>query len=176
MNLYIRYFNQEALTKSANEVIAFLHSIPEIIVDKAMEEDIKEYATSSNNYPKRYKVRPRVYFIIIKTEAETMQDFKQHKTQHDTKDEYTTPPISMLLQHKEGWYEGALDFKRVSTIPGTSKCQYIDTHVVVRCKATCAQECYDRIVEYFRERVDSRSQFPAAKGKNFQFEYLGMWK
>ena len=25
-------------------------------------------------------------------------------------------------------------------------------------------------------RVDSRSQFPSAKGKNFHFKYLGMWK
>ena len=24
--------------------------------------------------------------------------------------------------------------------------------------------------------VDSRSQFPSAKGKNFHFKYLGMWK
>ena len=24
--------------------------------------------------------------------------------------------------------------------------------------------------------VDSRSQFPSAKGKNFRFKYLGLWK
>ena len=33
-----------------------------------------------------------------------------------------------------------------------------------------------RIVEHLKERVDSRSQFPSAKGKNFHFRYLGMWK
>ena len=32
------------------------------------------------------------------------------------------------------------------------------------------------IVEHLKERVDSRSQFPSAKGKNFHFRYLGMWK
>jgi hypothetical protein len=31
-------------------------------------------------------------------------------------------------------------------------------------------------VDHLRERVDNRSQFPSAKGKNFKFRYLGMWK
>ena len=37
-------------------------------------------------------------------------------------------------------------------------------------------DCYNRIVDHLRERVDGRSQFPSAKGKNFRFKYLGMWK
>jgi len=37
-------------------------------------------------------------------------------------------------------------------------------------------DCYNRIVEHLRERVDPRSQFPSAKGKNFKFKYLGYWK
>jgi hypothetical protein len=31
-------------------------------------------------------------------------------------------------------------------------------------------------VEHLQERVDERSQFPSAKGKNFRFTYLGMAK
>lgn len=177
MNLYLRYFDQETLVENTDEAIDFLHSIPQISLTADLENDIREYAISSNNYPKRYKIRPRIYFIIIKTDAQTMQEFKEHKTvQLPAKESYAVPPISMLLQHRDGWYEGSLDFKRVTTIPGSTKCQYIDTNVIIRCKATCGQECYDRIVEYLRTRVDSRSQFPAAKGKNFSFKYLGMWK
>jgi hypothetical protein len=37
-------------------------------------------------------------------------------------------------------------------------------------------DCYNRIIEHLRERVDERSQFPSAKGKNFRFTYLGMAK
>jgi len=37
-------------------------------------------------------------------------------------------------------------------------------------------DCYQRIVDYLRERVDDRSQFPSAKGKNFKFRYLGKVK
>jgi hypothetical protein len=61
-------------------------------------------------------------------------------------------------------------------IPATGKHEYRDTHFVADVKAVSGQDCYNRIVEHLRARVDSRSQFPSAKGKNFQFKYLGMWK
>jgi hypothetical protein len=37
-------------------------------------------------------------------------------------------------------------------------------------------DCYNRIVDHLSQRVDPRSQFPAAKGKNFKFTYLGQCK
>jgi hypothetical protein len=43
-------------------------------------------------------------------------------------------------------------------------------------KAASGQDCYERIVDYLRDRVDERSQFPSAKGKNFRFTYLGKAK
>ena len=75
MNLYIRYFDREVLVNNADEAIAFLAGIDEIGMNPALEHDIRDYAASDVYYPKRYKVRPRVYFIIIKTEASTMNDF-----------------------------------------------------------------------------------------------------
>ncbi len=48
-------------------------------MDAELEADIRDYAASDVCYPKRYKVRPRVYFIVIKTAAATMQDFKDKK-------------------------------------------------------------------------------------------------
>ena len=80
MNLYIRYFEKEALVSSVDEAIDFLTDIPEIEMTNELADDIKDYAESNIFYPKRsHKVRPRVYFIIIKTEAATMTDFKQKK-------------------------------------------------------------------------------------------------
>ena len=43
-------------------------------------------------------------------------------------------------------------------------------------KAASGMDCYNRIVAHLAERVDRRSQFPSAKGKNFKFEYLGRCK
>ncbi len=183
MNLYIRYFNKEILVKSVDEALDFLRSIPEIGLTPSLEDDIREYAESEVMFPKRYKIRQRVYFIVIKTTAETMADFKQKKGIRPVLPENVTEKrdtpitnVSKLAEIRPGWYEGSLDFKRVVMIPTTGKHEYRDTRFVVQCKADSGQDCYNRIVEHLRSRVDHRSQFPSAKGKNFHFKYLGMWK
>jgi hypothetical protein len=178
MNLYIRYFDQETLVNSTDDAINFLSGIEEIGMNPMLEMDIREYADSDVLYPKRYKIRPRVYFIIIKTEAASMQDFKEKKAlRSDSVAEKTnTPAIVRLNEERFGWYEGSIDFKRVQMVPGTGKFQYRDTHFVACCKAMSGIDCYARIVDYLSQRVDSRSQFPSAKGKNFKFRYLGECK
>ena len=181
MNLYLRYFDRETLVQSVDDAIDFLNSIGEIGLDPELEADIRAYAASDVYYPKRYKVRPRVYFIIIKTEAATMQDFKEkrnvRKAEDGSKKERLESPVMMKLnEEREGWYEGTLDFKRVQMVPGTGKFQYRDTHFVAQVKAISGQDCYNRIIDHLRERVDERSQFPSVKGKNFRFRYLGRAK
>ena len=181
MNLYLRYFDQETLVNNVDEAIDFLSGISEVGMNPVLESDIRDYVASDVFYPKRYKVRPRVYFIIIKTEAKTMQDFKEKKAVRPVADENgkergVVPAVARLNEVKPGWYEGSIDFKRVVLIPATGKYEYRDTHYEAICKAASGQECYERIVDYLKSRVDSRSQFPSAKGKNFRFTYLGMWK
>ncbi len=178
MNLYIRYFDNEVLVNNVDDAIAFLADIDEIGMNAMLERDIRDYVASDVYYPKRYKVRPRVYFIIIKTEAQTMSDFKEKKAVRsaDVNDKSAMPVVSKLNEEHFGWYEGTLDFKRVLQVPGTSKFQYRDTRFVACCKAISGQECYNRIVDHLSQRVDARSQFPSAKGKNFKFRYLGSCK
>ena len=177
MNLYLRYFDSETLVSNVDDAIAFLAGIDEIGMDPLLEADIREYVASDVYYPKRYKIRPRVYFIIIKTEAATMQDFKEKKALHAAPElpheKAVSPSIVRLNEEQFGWYEGAIDFKRVLLVPGTGKFQYRDTHFVAQCKAMSGLDCYNRIVDYLRSRVDNRSQFPSAKGKNFRFRFLG---
>ena len=185
MNLYLRYFDKETLAHNVDEALAFLRSIPEIGMNSNIESDIRDYVASDVFYPKRYKVRQRVYSIIIKTTAATMLDFKQKKALHSSpqqnmlggdKRELPSTVMMRLNEERPGWYEGSLDFKRVVMIPSTGKHEYRDTHFVVQCKAMSGMDCYNRIVEHLRGRVDNRSQFPSAKVKNFHFKYLGMWK
>lgn len=181
MNLYIRYFDRETFVTNVDDALNFLRNIPEIDLDASLEADIREYAASDVCFPKRYKVRPRVYFIIIKTAAANMRDFKDKKALRPAS---STPSrlnpnvstVNRLNEEQPGWYEGTLDFKRVVLVPATGKHEYRDTHFVARVKAMSGLDCYNRIVDHLRERVDSRSQFPSSKGKNFQFRYLGMWK
>ena len=184
MNLYLRYFDKETLVTNVDDAITFLRSIQEIGMNPGLEADIRDYAASDVYYPKRYKVRQRVYFIIIKTTAATMLDFKQKKALHPVssggqmmdKRDLAATVVTRLNEERPGWYEGSLDFKRVVMIPSTGKHEYRDTHFVVQCKAMSGLDCYNRIVEHLKGRVDSRSQFPSAKGKNFHYKYLGMWK
>lgn len=180
MNLYLRYFDRETLVTNVDDAIAFLAGIDEIGMNPMLEEDIREYAESDIFYPKRYKIRPRVYFIIIKTEAATMQDFKEKKAIHagnaSMGGKPTPPALIRLNEERPGWYEGMIDFKRVLMVPGTGKFQYRDTQFVANVKAQSGMECYNRIIEHLRDRVDERSQFPSAKGKNFKFRYLGLAK
>ena len=183
MNLYLRYFDRETLVTSVDDAIEFLKGIDEIGMNPMLESDIREYVGSDVFYPKRYKIRPRVYFIIIKTEAGTMKDFKEKKAVRShlgdiipVKDQKNVPVLQKLNEEKPGWYEGTVDFKRVLMVPGTGKFQYRDTHFVAQVKAQSPMDCYNRIVEYLRSRVDDRSQFPSAKGKNFKFRYLGLAK
>jgi len=179
MNLYLRYFDKETLVTSIDEAINFLAGIDEIGMNPMLEADIREYVNSDVFYPKRYKVRPRVYFIIIKTEAQTMQDFKDKKAVRPAavaKERNASPVVMKLNENRFGWYECTMDFKRVLMVPGTGKFQYRDTRFVVQLKGNSGIDCYNRIVEHLRERVDERSQFPSAKGKNFHFTYLGQCK
>jgi hypothetical protein len=182
MNLYLRYFDKEILVNNVDEAIDFLANIDEIGMNPVLESDIRDYVASEVFYPKRYKIRPRVYFIIIKTEAATMQDFKEKKAVHASgeqiasRERAASPVLMKLNEIKSGWYEGVIDFKRVLLVPGTGKFQYRDTHFVAQVKAESGLDCYNRIVAHLQERVDERSQFPSVKGKNFKFRYLGRSK
>ena len=179
MNLYLRYFDKETLVKTVDDAIGFLVSIDEIGMSPEIEADIRDYVASDVLYPKRYKVRGRVYFIIIKTEAETMQDFKEKKALHATlaeKGHSESPILTKLNDVNVGWYEGVMNFKRVLMVPRTGKFQYRDTRFVAQVKAESGLDCYNRIVDHLRSRVDERSQFPSVKGKNFKFRFLGKAK
>ena len=145
MNLYLRYFDNETLVYNVEEAIDFLKSIPEIGMTPELEADVRDYIGSEVYYPKRYKVRPRVYFIIIKTEAATMMDFKQKKALRSNAPEgdhreTVAPAVARLSEKREGWYEASLTFKRVVLIPSTGKHEYRDTQFVANVKAFSGQD------------------------------------
>ena len=77
MNIYLRFFDSEILVNSLSEAIDFLQSIPEVDVDEFLVKDLTQYIESDVMYPKRYKVRGRAYFIVIKTMASTTSMVQQ---------------------------------------------------------------------------------------------------
>ena len=180
MNIYARYFDNDILVHNTDELLAFLSNIPEIRITQELINDINNYITSDITFPKRYKIRPRVYFILIKTTADTLEDFKNHKNtttatgNNSDTNNYKEQRITALTEQKPGWYKGTLTFKRVIPIPETGKFQYKDTTFTALTKSNSGQECYNTITNHLKSRsdIDSRSQFPSAKGNNFKFVYI----
>lgn len=188
MNIYARYFDQDILVYSFDELLEFLSSIPEIPITQRLVDDIRLYVESDMPYPKRYKIRPRVYFILIKTQAQSMEEFKAHRKDavQENDSNLQVAPIESLMNKKEikaaqlaevrlGWYLCSIVFKRVIQIANTVKFRYQDTSFQVYVQAESGLECYNRIVDHLKARpeVDLRSQFPSARGVNFSFEYVG---
>ena len=187
MNLYIRYFDEECVVASIEEALQFISTFQGFTITPAFVEDFREYVNSPMPYPKRYKVRARVYFIVIKTTAATLEEFKANGKGALEADGEVIETTRAFLRPKDqiqmrlndelpGWYEGTLHFKRVVAVPETGKFDYMDTTFTARVKAYSAQDCYNRIIDHLRTRsdVDPRSQFPSAKGKNYQYTYLGL--
>lgn len=190
MNIYARYFDQEALVYSYEELMDFLSSIPEIPVDQRLADDVRAYIESDMPYPRRYKIRPRIYFILIKTPAQTMEEFKSKHNKDTNPPQYTPSNIgrtneaplnkkdikmAFLAQERYGWYLGTITFKRVIQIANTTKFRYQDTTFSAYVRANSGNECYLKLIEHLKNRpeVDLRSQFPSARGSNFTCEYVG---
>ena len=182
MNLYLRYFNEEILVENVEQAIDFLAQIPEIKLNESLCQDLRKYAESKNPFPKRFKVNQRSFFIVIKTTASTMEEFKAYATEPDAEGGEKEHPVSSkemqnrtFTAENPGWYLAKMKMKRVVAIEGTNKFGYVDSDFEAKVKAQSIQDCYNRVVDYLRNRidVDPRSQFPSIRGRNFSAEFLG---
>lgn len=192
MNLYLRFFTEEVLVETPEQAIDFLMRLPDVRVDDALCHELISYAQSANSRPKRFKLSAKVYFIVIKTSAKTMEEFKEYNkeiqlaaTAAAAANAAATGEHPLVAKEQQvndyakempGWYRAQIMFKRIVTIPATRKCCYMDTQFEVRLKARSVQDCYNRVVDHLRNRadVDPRSQFPSIRGRDFKAEYLGM--
>lgn len=179
MNIYIRYFDDEALCHNMLEIREYLDSIAEIEVTPKMLDEIAAYAESDILFPKRYKVTSRNYFIMIKTELESLADFHANaKEKRDSTSEAPGRSNSVYDQVHEGWYQCEKRFKRVVpvSIEGeTPKYEYIETSIEALVYGATPRECHDLLVEHLKERedLDARCQYPSLKESNFLYEYKG---
>ena len=180
MSLYLRYFQDETLVKTADEAIAFLQSIPDIHLDQYIINEIRDYAEGPMTYTKRVKVKGKSYFLIIKAEADTLEEFRQKgeakRLESQGRQMERREKADTFETEQVGWYDATIHFKRVVTMPVTQKFQYCDTTFRVRLKAVSVQDCYNRVIDHLRSRgdIDPRSQFPSIRKKDFSCRFLGM--
>lgn len=179
MNIYARYFDHENVFNSAQAIISFLVNLNDFKMTSQLENEITSYFSSNMPYPKRVKVRNNVYFILIKTNATNLAEFKSNRknpeapqqSESNRKDEIS----EQLRAERIGWYKVSVDFKRMLVVPATQKCQYRDTHFSAYVYATSASDSYKQVIEHLRNRqdIDPRSQFPSEKRNAFSYTYLG---
>lgn len=180
MNVYARYYEGEAVVSSFDELIESLKSfgVPESLFDDGMIDDIYDFLNSKNIHPKRFRVTPRQYFILIKTNVATLEEFKANARRNEASGESThkSDRLGALHEEKPGWYDATLNFKRVIYSEARGRYVYVDTPFRVKLKAVSAADAYARIVEHLQNRqdIDPRSQFPSIKGRNFTYTFLGV--
>lgn len=181
MNLYIRYFDDETVVTNVDDALAFISTFQNFQMTPQFVDDFRQYAESAIPYPKRYKVHSRVYFIVIKTTAATLEEFKANgKNNRDNEtmpaqQEHRKTQTDILNAVNPGWYETTVKFKRV-LVNESGKCEYTESDFTARLKAMSPQDSYNRVIDYLRSRddIDPRSQYPSIKGKNFTYSFLGL--
>lgn len=174
MNVYARYFDNEVLTTSLDQLMSFVSGIDGLIITPNLHREIEEYVQGKFFYAKRFKVNARSYFILIKTQANSLQEFKENANREDNRNKEDLERekeqfFSFITSERIGWYQASITFNRVVPVAQTGKCRYVSTPFKVRLKANSIQHCYDRVLAYLksREDIDSRSQFPSIKSRNF---------
>lgn len=178
MNIYVRYFDHEALFHTPEEVVEFLKSLNDFVVTPEIENSVYDYGRGNMPYAKRCHIRPGTYFLLIKNTAETLEEFKANRrpaeNPHVIEKRGKEQRAEELDMEKEGWYRCTLKFKRVVLIPGTEKNHYQDTLFTAYVHGKSGIDCYQRVINHLKNRqdIDPRSQFPSPKGANFKFEYV----
>ena len=182
MNLYIRYFDQDTLATNMDDAVAFLETVKDLKLTGEVINRVSGFYSSNNQYPYRLKVGYSNYILFLKTEAETLEEFKElERIRNEQKAAGIYQPekkksvLELMAEPNPGWYDAVLSFKRVVPIKETNNFQYLDTRFRAKLKAQSPLDCYERIVEHLRNRqdVDPRSQFPSAKSNNFEYTFLG---
>ena len=178
MNVYARYYDGEAVVSSFDELIYNLKSfgVPETVFDDRFIDDIYDFINSKNIHPKRFRVTQRQYFILIKTNVDTLEEFKANaKKNSNAEGDKKAERLSALQEPNPGWYDCTLTFKRVIYSEAKSRFIYVDTPFRVKLKAGSPADAYSRIVEHLQNRqdIDPRSQYPSIKGRNFSYTFLG---
>lgn len=179
MNIYVRYYDGETVVSSFDDIIYSLKDfgVPETLFEEGLVDEIYDFVNSKNIHPKRFRVSQRQYFILIKTNAGSLEEFKANAKKKDgvAIGQPKSDRYGALQEVQPGWYEATLTFKRVIYSEQRGRFLYVDTPFRVKLKAESPLDSYNRIVEHLQSRqdVDPRSQFPSPKGRNFTYAYLG---
>ena len=172
MNYYARYFDDEGVFSSADELTDFIASLPSINMTDELAFDIQEFCCEQTTYPRHFRLPNKTTFIVIKTNSQTLEEFKTRGANGGCavpQNQQKADNISPYDQIVPGRYMVRMQFRRAYVNPLTNKCLYSDDEIQISMLAQSQRQCYDEVVEYLRSRedIDQRSQYPSIRSNNF---------
>ena len=173
MNYYIRYFDNEEVLNNVDELIDFLSEILHGELTPELTEEVVGFCLDKTNFPRHFRLPNKTTFIIIKTNSQTLEEFKTRGANGGAFP--GNPPVkeeqkSAYDEVVPGIYYVTITFRRAIVNPETKKCLYADEVFEVQMLAESQRHCYDVVVDYLRNNpeVDARSQYPSIRSNNFQ--------
>lgn len=177
MNYYARYFDFEGVLNSPETLVEFIADIPQITMTEELEDSILKFCADKTSHPKHFRLPNKSTFIVIKTNAETLDEFKTRGANGGALPvEQKENKPSPLDEIRPGKYNVSIVFRRAIVNPDTNKCGFVDEKFEVEMLAQSQRQCFEFVTEYLRNHpdIDTRSQYPGIRSSNFNATLLEM--
>lgn len=170
MNYYARYFDSEGVFSSPQALVDFIASIPQIMMTEELAGAIKQFCADKTSFPRHFRLPNKNTFIVIKTTAETLDEFKTRGANGGSVPVESKEPKHIPADDiRPGVYDVHMNFRRAIVNPETRKCCFVDETFQVEMLAQSQRQCFEVVIDYLKNHpdVDSRSQYPGIRTSNF---------
>lgn len=170
MNYYARYFDSEGVFSSPQDLVDFISSIPQIMMTEELSDAIRKFCADKTSFPRHFRLPNKSTFIVIKTTANSLDEFKTRGANGGTMQvEVKDSKVMTAEEIRPGMYDVRINFRRAIVNPETRKCSFVEEEFCVEMFAQSKRHCFDAVLDYLKNHpdVDSRSQYPSIKSSNF---------
>lgn len=180
MNYYARYFDSEGVFPTPQTLVGFISSIPQIIMTEDLADAIIKFCEDKTSFPRHFRLPNKNTFIVIKTNASTLDEFKTRGANGGLLPSEPREPReprefrSLAETIRPGLYNVTMTFRRAIVNPDTRKCGFVEERFEVEMFAQSQKQCFDRVLEHLRNHpdVDERSQYPSIRSSNFRATFI----
>ena len=171
MNYYARYFDSEGVFPTPEALVDFISSIPQILMTEELSDAIYKFCSDKTSFPRHFRLPNKNTFIVIKTNAPTLDEFKTRGANggiaSEEPKEVKQAPVDEI---RPGMYNVSINFRRAIVNPETRKCGFVEESFEVEMLAQSQRQCFDVVIDYLKNHpdIDTRSQYPSIRSSNFK--------
>lgn len=169
MNYYARYFDSEGVFPTPEALVDFIANIPQILMNDELADAILSFCADKTSHPRHFRLPNKNTFIVIKTNATSLDEFKTRGANGGTvpsePKEPSAPKPSLADEIKPGKYEVKMVFRRAIVNPETRKCSFVEETFEVEMLAQSQRQCFEVVLEHLKNHpdIDPRSQYPSIR-------------